>query len=73
MNGNECAACKYYQPLGDGAKGNCTRYPPVPFPTSPGQVTSFWPPVRANMSCGEYKPRIFTVGEMPRVVPGEGV
>ena len=60
-----CSVCEYFDPTGDGL-GRCTRYPPHPFPTGPGQVTSFWPILKPEQSCGEWKQRLYIARELPQ-------
>ena len=59
-----CANCKWFRQT-EPDKGMCHRYPPVPYPTGPGQVTAFWPVVQVSTGCGEWTPAIFTAKDMP--------
>jgi hypothetical protein len=63
-----CQDCKFFSPTAPET-GTCTRYPPHAQPISPSQVTSFWPTVRPNQSCGEFTQRIYMAAELPRELP----
>ena len=61
-----CDACKHFQANPESAgQGICRRYPPVPFPTAPGQITSMSPPVQDKQTCGEWGTKIFVAQELP--------
>ena len=34
----------------------CRRYPPLGFPVGPNQVIAIFPPLNADMYCGEWAP-----------------
>lgn len=61
-----CERCEFFTlnaELPD--RGICSRYPPAVFPTGPSSATSFWPIVRCEQSCGEWKQRLYVAKEIP--------
>jgi hypothetical protein len=55
-----CRECTHGKPALNDEDISCQRYPPVPLMvfvegTDQGEVLSFWPTVRGNESCGEYR------------------
>lgn len=49
---NQCSVCTHYHKH-DDAQGFCRRYPP----SVPAMNFSQFPPVKADMGCGEFKAR----------------
>ncbi len=64
MKMNTCESCKFFQQI-DGKQGMCRRMPPSPFPSGPGQVTSYWPSVQFGHWCGEWAMRLVVAREIP--------
>lgn len=66
MSHETCQNCKFYNHnLPEADRGSCARYPPAVFPTGPGKATSFWPVVREDQSCGEWKQRLYLAKDLP--------
>lgn len=65
MKRNSCETCRFFE-LNAPTQGACRRFPPVPFPSGPEQLTSAWPTVQTQAWCGEYALRIVVASEIPR-------
>ena len=61
---NSCESCKFFEQT-EPKQGVCHRMPPVPYPTGPKQVTSFWPTVQLQHWCGEWVIRLVVANEIP--------
>jgi len=60
-----CSTCKYFAVI-DGKVGNCRRFPPVPFPVGPNNVSTIWPAVRHEQWCGEWRQIIYLARDVPK-------
>lgn len=61
-----CAVCKFAGP-GDGGVGTlmCRRNPPHGQMIAPGQIASYYPPIKAEGWCGEFSKVLVLTPNLP--------